>query len=162
MTTAPTVSRPSMKGYGMPEDGAPGPLHWEDIEAKLAAARNYWICTTRSDGRPHAMPVWGVWHGGALYFGTGEGTQKAKNLAHQPAVAVHLESGDDCVILEGEAVLAKDPPMAELDAAYMEKYSLALSESTEGASLFEVRPQRAFAWTESDFVNTATRWKWQA
>lgn len=160
MTTAPTVSRPSMKGYGLPEDGAPGPLKWEDVEVKLAASRNYWICTTRPDGRPHAMPVWGVWHAGALYFSTGEETQKARNLAHQPAVVVHLESGDDCVILEGDAVRPPNLPMDALNAAYQAKYTMKMTDAGENASIFEVRPQRAFAWLESDFVNTATRWRW--
>lgn len=160
MTKTPTVSRPAMKGYGIPEDGNPGPLKWEDIEVKLAGARNYWVGSTRADGRPHAMPVWGVWHEGALYFSTGAESQKARNLSRQPAVVVHLESGDDCVILEGEAVLATDPPWDALDESYVAKYELKLSEAGEGGPLFEVRPKRAFAWLEADFPNTATRWKW--
>jgi nitroimidazol reductase NimA-like FMN-containing flavoprotein (pyridoxamine 5'-phosphate oxidase superfamily) len=149
-----------MKGYGLPEDGGPGPLSWSDTERKLEDSRNYWICTTRPDGRPHAMPVWGVWHAGALYFGTGAETQKAKNLEHNPAVVVHLESGDDCVIVEGEARDAESPDMEALNASYMKKYGMNLSEAGEGSPLYEVRPARAFAWIESDFPNTATRWRW--
>lgn len=160
MANEPVVSRPAMKDYGLPEDGQPGPLAWVDVERKLAGARNYWVGTTRPDGRPHVMPVWGVWHAGAFYFATGAGTQKARNLASQPAVVVHLESGDDCVIVEGVARAVEPADWAPLDASYVEKYQLKLSEASAGAPLFEVRPAKAFAWLESDFPNTATRWTW--
>lgn len=47
--------------------------------------------------------MWGVWLDGVLYFGTGAGSVKARNLAANPALVVHLESGDKAVIMEGEA-----------------------------------------------------------
>lgn len=49
------------------------------------------------------MPVWGIWLGGAVYFGTDRRSRKAKNLAANPSLVIHLESGDDAVILEGAA-----------------------------------------------------------
>jgi Pyridoxamine 5'-phosphate oxidase len=80
-------------------------LPWRHAAEKLASSRNYWICTTRPDGRPHAIPVWGFWIDDALYFGTARSTRKARNLAHNSAAVVHLESGDDVVIVEGNALL---------------------------------------------------------
>jgi len=56
-----------------------------------------------ADGLPHAVPVWGVWVDGALYFGTDRRSRKARNLATNQGAVVHLESGDDAVILEGFA-----------------------------------------------------------
>jgi len=79
-------------------------LPFGHAEERLAKARNYWICTTRPDGRPHSIPVWGFWIDGAVYFGTARTSRKARNLVHTPAVSIHLESGDDVVILEGTAV----------------------------------------------------------
>jgi Pyridoxamine 5'-phosphate oxidase len=76
-------------------------LPFTHAEDRLTKSRNYWICTTRPDGRPHSIPVWGFWFEGALYFGTARSTRKSRNLAHNPAISVHLESGDDVVILEG-------------------------------------------------------------
>jgi hypothetical protein len=35
-------------------------LSWPEVAARLAAARNYWLCTTTLSGAPHAAPVWGV------------------------------------------------------------------------------------------------------
>src|SRR5687768_8538475 len=43
--------------------------------------RTYWLATTRSDGRPHVMPVISFWIGGALHVVAGEVTQKARNIA---------------------------------------------------------------------------------
>jgi hypothetical protein len=81
-------------------------LPWRHAEERLVNSRSYWICTTPPDGRPHSIPVWGMWIEGALYFGTARQARKARNIAHNPAVSVHLESGDDVVILEGKAVEA--------------------------------------------------------
>jgi hypothetical protein len=36
-------------------------LPFSHAEERLAKSRNYWICTTRPDGRPHSFPVWGFW-----------------------------------------------------------------------------------------------------
>src|ERR1700737_921189 len=79
-------------------------LPFRHAEDRLARSRNYWICTTRADGRPHSIPVWGFWIDGDFYFGTARSSRKARNLAQNPAVSVHLDSGDDVVILEGTGV----------------------------------------------------------
>ena len=56
-------------------------LSWPEIAARLAAARNYWLCTTMPSGAPHAAPVWGVVTGQALYLYSERRTVKARNLA---------------------------------------------------------------------------------
>jgi hypothetical protein len=50
------------------------------IVDRLTVARTYWISTTRPDGRPHAIPVWGVWVDGTLYHGGGDDTRRARKL----------------------------------------------------------------------------------
>lgn len=89
--------------YGLqPASGGKGLLPWSWAEERLTAARNYWICSAGDDGRPHAMPVWGLWLEGGLLFGTARTSRKGRNLRRNPAVVVHLESGDEVVILEGQ------------------------------------------------------------
>jgi len=158
---APRAARPLIPaGYGVPADGSGGDLlPWSWAEERLVAARNYWICTTRPDGRPHAMPVWGLWLDGRLWFSSGAATQKARNLAASAAVVVHLESGDETVILEGEAHRASDPAALEAVAqAYDEKYGYRIDLADESAPIFVVLPRSAYTWTERDFPRTATRW----
>lgn len=109
-------------------------LPFSHAEERLTKSRNYWICTTRPDGRPHSIPVWGFWIDGALYFGTGRASRKARNLAHNAAVSIHLDSGDDVVILEGTATevdLADAATIKKLDAASRSKYKMPLMTTPE-------------------------------
>jgi Pyridoxamine 5'-phosphate oxidase len=130
-------------------------LPWDVVEGWLAASRNYWICTTRPDGRPHAKPVWGIWLGDRVLWGTSPESVTGRNLAASPAVVVHVESGDETAILEGEFAFERDPEViARFIAAYAEKYhhELDLDEA------YGLRPRSCLAWTEADYPNTATRW----
>ena len=58
----PEASRPHMPGYGIldAEAGA-GLLPWSWAAERISKSHNYWLATTRLDGRPHVMPVWGIW-----------------------------------------------------------------------------------------------------
>ena len=139
-------------------------LPFRHAEERLAKARNYWICTTRPDGRPHSIPVWGFWIGGALYFGTARSSRKARNLAANPAASIHLESGDDVIILEGTAVevdLADKATLEKLDAASRAKYKMPLMVVPESV-FYSIRPRVVLAWTEKDFPNNATRWEFKS
>jgi hypothetical protein len=112
-----------------------------------------------ADGRPHATPVWGVWVEGTLYFGTSRGPHKGRNLATNPALTVHLESGDDVVIIEGMVEEVTDrASLAAVDAAYQAKYGISVGEAGNEVVWYVLRPETAYVWLESDFPNTATRW----
>ena len=141
-------------GYGVPTDGSGADvLPWSWAEEQLVKARNYWVCTTHGDGRPHAAPVWGIWVDGALWFGTNPSSAKGRNLARDARTVVHLESGDDVVILEGRVELPDDRELQEQAAdAYEAKYG------HRPVRLFALRPRVAQTWTESGFTRNATRW----
>ena len=136
-------------------------LPFSHAEERLTQSRNYWICTSRPDGRPHSIPVCGFWIDGTLYFGTARSSRKARNLAENAAVSIHLDSGDDVVILEGAAVevdLTHKPTFKKLDAASRAKYKMHLMVVPESV-LYSVRPRVVLAWTEKNFPNNATRWQ---
>jgi len=158
----PDRARPRFPSvYGIRKE-TEGLLAWSWVEERLVAARNYWVCTTRPDGRPHAMPVWGLWHEGAFYFSSAPDSRKARNLEANPAVAVHLESGDEVVILEGVASLEFDEGLlGQLGADYSRKYSFDVS-FTVGRPLNVVSPRVAYAWIEEDYPATATRFTLRA
>ena len=139
-------------------------LPFAHAEKRLVESRNYWICTTRPDGRPHSIPVWGFWIDGSIYFGTARSSRKARNLARNPAVSIHLESGDDVVILEGNAdeVDVNDTViLKKLDAASRAKYKMPLMVVPGESVVYSVRPRMVLAWTEKDFPKTATRWNFE-
>lgn len=148
--------RPFMPGYGVvgEKEGA-GLLPWDFVEQRMAAARNYWVSTIGAQG-PHAAPVWGLWHKDHFYFSTGTGSRKGRNLAAAPQVSVHLESGEEVVILEGNVVEVKDPSvLGDLDKDYKKKYGLSMQGPGQ---IYKLITAKAFAWREQDFTQSATRW----
>jgi hypothetical protein len=80
----PKASRPYMPGYGILDaKSGSGLLPWSVAVERLTEARNYWIATTRPDGRPHAMPVWGSL------------ARRSVLLQHRTAVAKGTQSGGE-------------------------------------------------------------------
>ena len=167
MTTGaiPEASRPYMPGYGILDaDAGRGLLPWSWATERMARSHNYWVATTRPDGQPHVMPVWGVWlgeaePGGAFYFSTGRSTRKARNLASNPRCVVCAERADEAIILEGIVEQVDDPSLYERIAdAYEAKYDWRLEQPTSPA--YAVRPRVAFVFIENadDFAGSATRW----
>jgi nitroimidazol reductase NimA-like FMN-containing flavoprotein (pyridoxamine 5'-phosphate oxidase superfamily) len=113
--------------YGHASAAAPP---WDEIERLLADAQLYWIITVRTDGRPHAVPVVGVWRDEAFAFCTGPEEQKQRNLDGNPHVAVTTgstgangwDTGKD-VVVEGTAVRVSDgESLRALAEAWFDKY----------------------------------------
>jgi hypothetical protein len=160
----PRVSRPDFTpDYGILDaaSGA-GLLPWSWVAERMAGARNYWIGSSRPDGRPHAAPVWGVWVDETFYFSTDPRSRKGRNLGANPQVVVHLESGDEAVILEGVVEEVRDSPeLARFVDAYDEKYHIR-PDTMEWAVIYALRPQVAYAWRERDFSESATRWQFSS
>ncbi|HMA36196.1 MAG TPA: pyridoxamine 5'-phosphate oxidase family protein [Chloroflexia bacterium] len=137
----------------------PADIPWATIEARLRAAFHYWLSTTRPDGRPHAVPIWGVWEQGAFYFYTEPQTQKARNLAAHPAAVVHLESADDVIIVEGptSVVPEADEQWRQVEAALFDKYKdpdsgagLRLSAAPRPPVVYRLQPRHVRAWAHGN------------
>jgi hypothetical protein len=77
----------------------------------------FFLATVRPDGRSHSAGVGAVWVDDELYFTSGPGTLKSRNLATNPAcsVAVRLRSID--LVLEGEAHRVTDSSTVDQLAA---------------------------------------------
>ena len=148
---------------------------WAEAQWHLEAAEIFWVSTVRPDGRLHVTPVIAVWHEGVLYFSTGPGEQKARNLAHDAHCALTtggnaLTEGLDLVV-EGTAQQVSDPALLEdVIAAYEAKYGSHIT-SPEGtfhgigdafrkgdAVVFGVAPATAYGFGRTDGVYTHTRW----
>jgi hypothetical protein len=158
--TTPTAAPPVLYGAPAPSGEL---LPWAWAEQRLVAARNYWIATTRPGGRPHTRPVWGVWLPDGFWFSTG--SLARHNLLTNPQITVHLESGDQVVIVEGvaaavtgagrlQAFLSAYNPKYDWDAAATDDQVTDLVGAPGPA--YQVRPRVVFGW-DAD-MRAPTRW----
>lgn len=137
-------------------------LPWSHAEQRLSEALHYWLCTVRPDGRPHAVPKWAVYVQGKLYFDGSPETRHARNIAHNPQVVLHLESGEDVIIVEGVAKESGKPDAElakQIAQAYAHKYAdrgyTPEPNQWDEGGLFEIKPHTVIAWTQ--FTEDPTR-----
>jgi len=138
---------------------------WSSIAERLAPARSYWLGTSNPDGSPHATPVWGVVLDDRLYIYSERATLKSRNLAEDDRALIHLESGEDVVIVHGhfdDIGLPGDTPgvvealSTKYDAAEDAQYLPPHDEAFD--VLYLLRPEKALLWSLADYDNTQLRW----
>ncbi|GAA1173940.1 pyridoxamine 5'-phosphate oxidase family protein [Ornithinimicrobium humiphilum] len=160
----PTSSRPEFpEGYGLPET-TDGLLTWDQVEPRLRDAQHYWISSVRPDGRPHSVPRWGVWFDGRFWYDGAPTTRHTRNVEHNPAVTLTLESGTEVVIVEGESHATRVDPddlggrLSEAFGKYAAAGYTPAPDSwagEDGGGLRVITPGRVLAWF--DFPNDCTR-----
>jgi nitroimidazol reductase NimA-like FMN-containing flavoprotein (pyridoxamine 5'-phosphate oxidase superfamily) len=156
--------RPYMPGYGvLPAGEGTGLLPWSWAEERLARSHDYWVATAWPDGRPHVMPVWGLWRDGAVWFSSSVGSRKARNLAADPRCAVTSDNAQEPVVVEGAASRVTDRQViAAFLSAFNAKYDANLEIDffdPDVNATFRVEPRWAFALDEKDFSGSPTRWR---
>lgn len=167
---APRRDRPQMpEGYGVPAS-TDGLLTWAAVEARLASAPQYWMASTRPDGRPHVVPRWGVWVDGRFWYDGAPTTVHVRNLSRNAACTLHLEDGWQVVIVDGTSRPAQPPGIEfgqRLAADFARKYGSGGYEpepdSWEGPHAGGLRvftPAIALAWF--DFPTDVTRFRFAA
>ncbi|MFE5397917.1 pyridoxamine 5'-phosphate oxidase family protein [Streptomyces sp. NPDC056568] len=158
-----------------PGSAAVTATQWTEALRRLDEAEIYWASTVRPDGRLHVTPVIAAWSDGVLYFSTGPGEQKARNLAHDGHCALttgrnSLTEGLDLVV-EGTAVPVTDPAVLErVIEAHENKYGPHIT-APEGTFhgmgdhvrkgdvvVFALAPATAYGFGRDDGVYTHTRW----
>ena len=163
----PVARRPYMPGYGtLPAEEGTGLLAWSWAEERLRTSHDYWLATAWPDGRPHLMPVWGVWDGAALWLSSSGGSRKTRNLTADPRCTVATDNALEPVVLEGRARLVVDleqlrAVLEAMNAKYDTAYTMELMDPDVNAC-FRIEPRSAFALLEGDFTGSPTRWEFSA
>ncbi|MFZ0659604.1 MAG: pyridoxamine 5'-phosphate oxidase family protein [Candidatus Binataceae bacterium] len=138
-------------------------LPWSWARERLEKSKNYWISTTRPDGRPHSVPIWGIWMDQRFVFSSGRESRKARNLAANPRCVITNDNGDEAVIVEGIAFETADLALLRrYKQRYDPKYNWDLDLAM--GPFFIVEPEVVFAFIDhpGEFTQTATRWKFAA
>lgn len=143
------------KGYGRTATSLP----WEAVRAKLEEARTYWLACARPDGRPHVVPLDGIWLDDMWFYGGAEDTVHMRTVRANPRATMHLPDPFDVVIVEGEVRRAEPSTefaqrLAEASNAKYPDYGYS-SQPEAYADALALFPQRVVAW--SSFPKDATR-----
>jgi hypothetical protein len=139
-------------GYGTPQRM----LEWDAVRGRLEDAQQYWLATTRPDGRPHVVPVDGLWRESRWYFGGHPDTVHQRNLRLDSEIVIHLADPIRAVIVEGQAewVIPDAKAARELAAASKDKYGYAPPAAYRGG-VWALIPRRVLAW--DNLATDATR-----
>jgi nitroimidazol reductase NimA-like FMN-containing flavoprotein (pyridoxamine 5'-phosphate oxidase superfamily) len=122
---------------------------WEWVEERLESARNFWLATSTERG-PYVRPVWCLWWHGTLLFTSSPTSRKARAIAADPRVSVHLELVREVVVLDGTVEEVEPGPEA-LDA-YAAKYAW---RPPPEQRWYVVRPARCYAADEATYPESA-------
>lgn len=154
------ITRPKFPpGY---VDNPTSEVAWEHVAQQLTEAKNYWLCSVRPDGRPHVIPRWAVFVDRKVYYDGSPKTRHARNILENPHISLHLESGDQVIILEGTSQPAErpSPELAQkLAQAYKTKYAVhgyaPEPDQWDEGGLYVFTIQQVIAWT--NFLTDPTK-----
>lgn len=159
----PLATRPHMPGYGLRAAGeGTGLLPWAWAVARLTGSHDYWVATVWPDGRPHVVPVWGVWLDGALWFSSSVQARKVRNLLIEPRCTLTTDDAHQPVVLDGVASRVVDlDPIAAFAEAVDRKYATAYGPDfyhPARNATYQVTPRSVFGLDDADFSGSPTRW----
>jgi PPOX class probable F420-dependent enzyme len=128
----------------------------EYLEFLLGSVRTATLATVRTDGRPHAAPIWYDLDGETFVFTTGKDTVKGKNLARDARVSLCIDDERPpfhFVVVEGVATIADGDPdllfwATRLGARYMgedQAESYGRRNAVPGELLVRVAPKKVIA-----------------
>ena len=148
----PKISRPKLpKGYA---DNPASYVDWEWVAEQMTVSKNYWLSSVRPDGRPHVVPRWGVFIDNKFFYDGSPKTLHARNIMKNPYVSLHLESGDQVVMMEGISEAAEKPTSEfanQLAEAISGKYSddgySPKPDQWDEGGLYVFTPRQCIAWT---------------
>jgi hypothetical protein len=116
MTDRNPIETTNLDRYGSAE------LPWDRPRDILATSvpgpdETWFLGTAGPDGAPHAAGVGALWHDGDVYFTSGPGTRKSRNLARNPACTFSTQLEGIDLVFEGKAARVTDPSTLEAIAA---------------------------------------------
>ena len=151
------------------------PIPWsralEALESGEPQKQTPFLATTRPDGRPHLTGVGALWDQGKVYFVSGKGTRKSRNVAQNANCTVAMALTGLDLVVEGVAELVTDDetlqrlamrygdqgwPATVKDGAFTHEYS-APSAGPPPWYVYEFTPEDAYAVMAKE-PGGATRW----
>lgn len=96
------------------------------VARRLAEDTIIWLTTVRPNGTPEPSPVWFLWDGETALIYSRPNTQKLRNIAANPNVALSFNTtsdGGDVVVFSGTAAVDEQALSCDQLPAYVAKYA---------------------------------------
>jgi nitroimidazol reductase NimA-like FMN-containing flavoprotein (pyridoxamine 5'-phosphate oxidase superfamily) len=100
-----------------------------ELEELLSETRTMRAGTVSPDGSPHVVPLWFVWHDGAVWINNLRRSRRSSDLAAGSEAALCVDTGHDYFELRGavlygtpQEVSADDPGLSAVRAGFGAKY----------------------------------------
>jgi nitroimidazol reductase NimA-like FMN-containing flavoprotein (pyridoxamine 5'-phosphate oxidase superfamily) len=120
---------------------------WSATLKQLEEGQLFWVATVRPDGRPHITPAVAVWHDDALYFGTGEHEQKARNLRDNTHISLMTGRAD---WRQGLDIVAEGVAERVTNNERLEQVAKAFEPKWDGRWRYHVRDGKFFQFDETE------------
>ena len=122
-----------------------------DVRALFEGPNTAHVATLMPDGAPPSVPVWIGIEGDRVAFLTSPGSRKARNIDHDPRVAISVTAHDQPFSMA--CVRGRIAARVEGDAAWeiidriSHKYTGGPYQPREDRVVFLVEPDHAWAWS---------------
>ena len=129
-------------------------LNDEELEELLRETRTMRAGTVSPDGSPHVVPLWFVWHDGAIWINNLRRSRRSRDLQAGSEVALCIDVGHDYFELRGavlygrpEEVDPDDPGLPPVRSGFGDKYfGGAEIPDVKSHQWLKMTPERIVSW----------------
>lgn len=93
-----------------------------ELDEYLATQRTVRIATVDEDGVPHVVPLWFVWHDGAIWLNSLKRSRRHRHLRDGRPVGLVVDDGDRYEELRGVRITGRPQVVADDDPVRVESY----------------------------------------
>ena len=125
-----------------------------ELAELLRDARTMRVGTVSSNGEPHVVPLWFVWHAGSIWINNLRKSRRTRDLRAGSPVALCIDMGEEYFELRGavlygrpEEVDAGDQDLAAVRKAFGDKYFHGMEiPDTKSHQWLRMDPERIVSW----------------
>jgi nitroimidazol reductase NimA-like FMN-containing flavoprotein (pyridoxamine 5'-phosphate oxidase superfamily) len=125
----------------------------QELDELLANERTLRAATVSPEGLPHVVPLWFVWHDGAVWVNSLRRSKRTHDVAAGSAVALCVDTGVQYEDLRGAVLYGRFTPAADqadlsqVKGAFARKYwGLDVIPDLTSHEWLLVRPDRVVSW----------------
>ncbi|MGZ4119933.1 MAG: pyridoxamine 5'-phosphate oxidase family protein [Actinomycetota bacterium] len=128
-------------------------LSESELDELLTTERTLRAGTVSSDGWPHVVPLWFVWHEGSIWINNLRRSKRSRDLERGSPVALCIDTGHEYGQLRGAVLYGRfeaadeAPGLADVKSAFARKYwNLPSVPDLKSHVWLRLKPERIASW----------------